>query len=152
KKAELMPSVPEITLTLPPDAPRGTVVKRDDAVLSEAALGVALPIDPGEHVMTTQVPGGGVTETKVTIQKAEKKQLVLNVKLAPSTASTGSPTSSPSAGAAPTATPPPGAGSSGRRTAAFVVGGIGVAGLAVGGVMGGLALGKKAIVKDNCMG
>jgi len=153
KKAELSPSVPEVTLTLPPDAPRGTVVKRDDAVLSEAAMGVPLPIDPGEHVMTTQAPGGDLTETKVTIQKGEKKQLMLKVKAAPSTVSTGSPTSSPSASAAPTSTaPPPGAGGSGRRTAGFVVGGVGVAGLVVGGVMGGLALGKKAVVKDNCMG
>src|SRR3954471_19352248 len=93
KKAELIPSVPEITLTLPPDAPRGTVVKRDDAVLSEAALGVPLPIDPGEHVVTTQAPGGDLSETKVSIKKAEKQQIVLKVKSAPSTASTGSPTS-----------------------------------------------------------
>jgi len=152
KKAELLPEVPEITLTLPPDAPRGTVIKRDDAVLSEAALGVALPIDPGDHVVTTQAPGGDVTETKITLQRREKKQIVLKVKTAAAAPSTASAT--PSASAAPTSAPPPPdtGSSSGQRTAAFVVGGVGVAALAVGGVMGGLALGKKAVVKNNCSG
>lgn len=149
KKAELAPEVPEITLSLPPDAPRGVVIKRDDAVLSEAALGVALPIDPGDHVVTTQAPGGDVVETKVTLKRGEKKSLTLPVKPAP-TAPVASATTT--ASAAPTVTPPPSTGSSGRRTAGFVVGGVGVAALAVGGVMGGLALGKKAIVKDNCTG
>src|SRR5262245_22382355 len=123
KKAELLPEAPEITLTLPPDAPRGTVIKRDDAVLSEAALGVALPIDPGDHVVTTQAPGGDVTETKITLQRREKKQIVLKVKAAASAPSTASAT--PSASAAPTsAPPPPDTRSSGQRTAAFVVGGV----------------------------
>jgi hypothetical protein len=31
-----------------------------------------------------------------------------------------------------------------------VVGGVGIAGLALGGIAGGLALGKKSIVSENC--
>ncbi len=39
---------------------------------------------------------------------------------------------------------------SGRRVGAFVVGGLGVAGLAIGAITGGLVLGKKPTVDANC--
>jgi hypothetical protein len=153
KKAELAPQVPELTLSLPPDAPSGTVVKRDEAVLAEAALGVGLPIDPGEHVVTTQAPGGPLTELRVTLQKGEKKQITLQVKGAlKETPSAMPPATSPPPVVPPPGTepPPPDTGSSGRRTGAFIAGGVGVAGLILGGVMGALALGEKGKADEHC--
>jgi hypothetical protein len=151
KKALLAPEVPELTLALPPDAPPGTVVKRDDAVVADAALGIALPIDPGEHRVTTQAPGGSVTELRVTVAKGEKKKLTLQVKGAPPASSGASPSdAAPPSSAPPPVAPPPDTGSSGQRTGAFVAGGVGAAGLIVGGVMGGLALGQKAKVDQHC--
>jgi hypothetical protein len=51
----------------------------------------------------------------------------------------------------PPAQPPPEKSSgSGRRTAAYVAGGIGIAGVVVGSVTGILVLGKKQTVNDNC--
>jgi hypothetical protein len=147
KKAQLTPEIPELTLLLPPDAPRGTVVKRDDAVLSEATFGIALPTDPGTYVVSTQAPGGPVTELRLTLGKGEKKRITLQVK--------GSPSAAPSAAApppvSPSLAPPPDTGSSGRRTGAFVTGGVGIVGLILGGVMGGLALSAKRKADDHCV-
>jgi hypothetical protein len=150
KKAQLTPEIPELTLLLPPDAPRGTVIKRDDAVLSDAALGISLPIDPGAHVVTTQAPGGPLTELRISIGKGEKKRITLQVKDAPAAPpSAGASVTAPSDASSSLATPPDG-GSSGRRTGAFIAGGVGVAGLVLGGVMGALALGDKGKADEHC--
>jgi hypothetical protein len=150
KKAALAPDIPELTLTLPPNAPRGTTVMRDDVALGEATLGVPLPVDPGEHVVTVQAPGAPPTEVRVSIAKAEKKQLTLEVM----TAALKAPAAPPPDIAPPVeAAPPPPApesGSGGQRTGALVAGGGGVAGIVLGGMMGGLALGKKSTVDENC--
>jgi hypothetical protein len=152
QREALAPQVPELTLVLPPGAPAGTVVQRDGAVMADAALGVGLPVDPGEHVVTTQAPGGPIWEQRITLRKSEKKRLTLEVKPAPEgealPVKTGSQSAMPGK---PEAPPPKGAeGPGGQRVAAYVVGGIGIAGLALGGVMGGLALGKKGTVADHC--
>lgn len=148
QKAALGPRVPMLTLSLLPGAPPGTLVKRDGAELSAAALGVASPVDPGEHVATTQAPGGPVTTVPVTLGEGEKKQIILPVKEA-----AASPKVEPLAPVvAPIVAPGPRAepGPSGRRTAAYVVGGVGVAGLVLGGVMGGLALADKSVIAQHC--
>ncbi len=155
QRDKLALDVPELTLSLPPGAPAGTVVKRDGAVVAGAALGLGLPVDPGEHVVSTQAPGGALWEQQFTIAKGEKKPLVLEVKAAPTIEAR-------TALAAPVvvATPEPAkqepplpetkAGTSGRRVAVYAIGGVGVAGLVLGGVMGGLALGKKSTIEANC--
>jgi hypothetical protein len=151
----LTPDVPELTLSLPPGAPAGTVVKRDDAVLAGAALGIALRVDPGEHVVSTQAPGGTLWELRITIAKREKKPVVLEVKAAPTVQArpTAAPAvAAPNPGPAPQAEPPleVKAGPSSRRVAVYVVGGVGVAGLVLGGVMAGVAAGKKSTIKAHC--
>ncbi|MEO5730130.1 MAG: hypothetical protein ABI134_24865 [Byssovorax sp.] len=155
QRDKLAREVPQLTLSLPPGAPAGTVVKRDGAVVAEAALGIGLPVDPGKHVVSTQAPGGALWEQRITITKGEKKPLVLEVKAAPTVEAR-------TAMAAPVvvATPEPasqadlpspaGAGTSSRRVAAYALGGVGVAGLVLGGVMGGLTLGKKSTIEAHC--
>lgn len=153
KKDELSPQVPELTLKLPADAPQGTVVKRNGVTLAAPSMGVALPVDPGEHVITTQAPGGEVTETKVTIEKG--KQVTVDLVVAPPEPGAETPggggvgAGSGSAGGPSGGTPAE--SGSGQRIAAFIVGGVGVAGLAVGGIMGGLALAKRGeLDKQGC--
>jgi len=153
QRGKLVLEVPELTLSLPPGAPAGTVVKRDDAVVASAALGLGLPIDPGEHVVSTQAPGGPLWEQRITIASGEKKPLVLEVKTAPIVEPRATPVV-PAVIPVPAEQPAPPAeaesGPSGRRVAAYVVGGVGVAGLVLGGVMGGLALGKKSTITAHC--
>jgi hypothetical protein len=143
-----LPQVAELTLLMPPNAPRGTTVKRDGVELAAAKLGVPLAVDPGEHVVTTQAPGGPVTEVTVTLGKAEKQSVTLQVKDA-----LGAPLNGPpDPGTALTKDAPQAVDGqlSGRRVGAYVAGGVGIAGLILGGVAGGMALGKRAVIKQNC--
>ncbi|WP_104980508.1 hypothetical protein [Sorangium cellulosum] len=130
QREKLAPLVPELALSLPPGAPAGTVVKRDGVVLGDAVLGVSVPVDPGEHVVSTEPPGGLVRETRIRLAQGEKKKLVLEVDGA------GAPGTDD--------------GGSGRRTAMFVAGGVGAAGLILGGVTGALTLGKRSVVEKHC--
>ncbi len=141
-RAALLAQVPEITVKLSPSAPAGTVVTRDGAPLKAAALGGPLRVDPGEHVLGAHPPHGPLTERRVTVRKGEKRAVLLDVKEDLAAA----------AAAALPAEPPPATapGPSGRRIGAFVSVGIGVAGVVMGAVTGGLALGKKSTVDQGC--
>lgn len=164
----LLPDVPMVAFKLPANAPPGTTVKRDGVMLNAITLGVPLPIDPGDHVLVTQVPGGPEREQKISVALREKKDVELEITLAPATepsasaaASAGAPppvptgtgtatTTAPTSSQRPPDQPPPKAGTS--HTGAWVFGAIGLAGLAVGGVTGVMALGQKKTVDDNCQG
>lgn len=136
---KLAPDVPELTLTLPPGAAPGTVVKRDGEVVAEAALGIPLPVDPGEHEIATEAPGGAAWRQRITIARGEKKAVALEVRAAPAATPKGSDTG-------------PGlrSGPSGRRVATYALGGAGVVGIVVGGVLGGMALGQKDVFEKHC--
>jgi|GEM_PF-621523 len=157
QRDKLTPQVPELTLVLPKDAPANTVVKRGNDVLRRPSLGVALPTDPGEYVLTTQVPGGKLVEKKLKLAKGEKKTVTLEVALPEPGAEVGA-----GAGAGNGSGQPGGSGGgpgpdgataeeagSGRRMAAYIVGGVGIAGLAAGGVFGGLTLARKNALQDE---
>jgi hypothetical protein len=149
QKAALSPHVPQLTLVLPQAAPSGTVVKRGEAVLGAPSLGIALPVDPGEHVVTTQAPGGPVHEQRFTISLDEKKTVELEVEVGAAAPAAAAPSDAVGVNVDSRDTSDPGQG---RRTIAFVVGGVGVAGVVVGAIMGGLTLGKKSTIDDHCDG
>ena len=148
QKQALAPLVPQLTLVLPANAPAGVTVTRDGVALREPSLGVALPVDPGEHVVVTKTATGETNEQRITIAKGESKRVELVI------ASSGAPQPAAEVTAPPPEMPaqdtPAPSESSGARTAAFVVGGIGIAALGVGLVTGGLALSKKSTITDNC--
>jgi len=153
---KLKPTVPTLTLVLPPSAPAGTTVTRNGETLGSAALGLPLPVDPGAYEIVTRVPGVPERRTTVTLELGDAKRLELEL---------GAPLAQPNVAPAPPPpvnagvekkapaepTPAPSSGS-GRRTAAYVAGGVGIAGVVVGSVTGILVLGKKQTVNDNCTG
>jgi hypothetical protein len=150
QRQALLPQVPELTLVLPREAPARTEVHRDGVLVAKAALGVALPVDPGEHVLTTQAPGGPVWEQRLSLGKGEKKQLTLEVKPPPE-----QPAAKPAVAPVPEEKPAPqpdkaSAGPSGRRVAVYVASGVGVIGLVLGGGMGVLTLKNKSEIDDHC--
>ncbi len=147
---KLKPTVPTLTLTLPADAPPGTFVTRNGEVLKGAALGLALPVDPGEYVIVTHVPGAPERETKVSVQLGDAKRVQLDTTSAATAPVAVAPPAAPvDVHPSPSSEPSHG---NGRKTAAYVAGGIGVAGIVVGSVSGILVLSKKSTVKDNCAG
>jgi hypothetical protein len=170
QRAALGPQVPELKLILAPGMPRGVVVKRDDVVLAEPSLGVSLPLDPGEHVITVELPGRPAIERRVRVAPWEKKEVVLDdqapapvvepppvpvvVPPPPAAASKPSPATLPPAVPPP---PEPREGPGPQRIAAYIIGSIGVVGLGVGAVFGGLTIAKRGSaacgvgdVKDAC--
>ncbi|WP_437669150.1 hypothetical protein [Sorangium sp. So ce131] len=161
----LAPQVPQLTLSLPKDAPAGTVVQRNGLTLAQPSLGIALPVDPGEHVVTAQAPGGPLTEARFTIGRSESKTIEIEVKppveeppperradvppkadvLLPREA--GLPSGHRVSGPALAA---PDAGPSGRRVVTYVAGGLAVTGLVVGSVTGWMALDASRLADEEC--
>jgi hypothetical protein len=124
-----------------PVRPAGLEVKLDGAPLPETVLGTEIPLDPGDHELLVTAPS-----------KKPWRQAKLN--LGPSAVITRvgvtlEDAASPPPPATPLSPPPAPAPAdangaeretgSGRRTAGFVAGGVGLAGIAVGAVMLGLA-------------
>jgi len=141
--AALQPRVPKLTIDLPPNAPAGTVVKRDGVVLDASSLGSPVPVDPGDHVVSAEPPGGGPAyETRFRIEIAEQKRVVAEL---------GPPGPSGEAAQEPVAPESAGDGST-LRTVGLVVGGVGLAALVVGAITGGLAMSENNTAKDNCNG
>ncbi|MEZ4300033.1 MAG: hypothetical protein R3B70_34110 [Polyangiaceae bacterium] len=77
---KLSRSTPRLTLVRPSGVGEGVIVKRDGEVVPDLSLGVAVPVDPGEHVITTQVPGGPEVEMRVLLEKGVSKVVELPVK------------------------------------------------------------------------
>ncbi|WP_437908556.1 hypothetical protein WME95_12225 [Sorangium sp. So ce327] len=165
RRDQLSPRVPRLALSLPPGAPAGTVVRRDGLVLGEAALGIPLPVDPGEHVLSIEAPGGPARERRITIAEGETRKLTLELNGTPAPGAPAPPTAAPPP-AAPRAAPAPAmariapapapvgpdvpAAPAARRTAVYVAGGLGAAGLVLGGVMGALVFGEKGVIAEHC--
>ncbi len=143
----LAPDVPRLTLSLPRTAPAGTIVMRDGELVAEVALGVALPVDPGEHTLSTQVPGGKVQEQRITIGKGEKRVMTLTVKV--SAVPTVKP---PPVSSAPKPPAPVGAGPSRSNVGPILAFGAGAAGLGIGIGLGAAVLGKRAELDKACPG
>lgn len=148
RQAELAKEIPYLTLVLAAAAPPNTVVTCDGVTLTAASLGIAVPVDPGEHVITVQAPGGELKEIRVTLERGGKTMQELEPLLPPT----------PKGGVV---TPPAITTTditaeemrkSKFRTIAIVAGGVGVAGLIAGGVLGGLTMQKASIVEKHCDG
>jgi hypothetical protein len=149
---KLKPTVPTLMLVLPANAPAGTTVTRNGETLGSAALGLALPVDPGTYDIVTRAPGMPARQTSVTLALGDAKRLELETGTPTATLPAPPPpvpppTTEPTVAAAP---PIERSSGSGRRTAAYIAGGVGIAGVVLGSVTGILVLGKKQTVSDNC--
>jgi hypothetical protein len=150
KVAALEKRLSRLAIRLAPNAPAGTLVKRDGEEITNAILGVAVPTDPGKHVVTVTAPG--LREQRYEVAVAEGVSIEFTAEAfangAPASAPASAPSTSPSTSLALT---PPGQDDRGDlRTYGFIAGGIGAAGLLAGLVTRGLALGKKGSIADHC--
>jgi hypothetical protein len=146
KLAELEPRIPKLTLRLAASVPAGTEVRRDGATVGAASLGVALPVDPGDHEIVTRAPDGRERRTLVTLQPGDVHTVELGLQA-------DAPTSPPTPLAAPRAerVRAPDDPAAGTRTAAYVVLGGSTIALGFGAVTGAMALGKKSTVSSHCV-
>lgn len=135
-------------------APPGTKVDIDGEVVPPEKLGEPVVLPPGLVRFTARTPDGLETDRQLTLTAGQAAQVELAFPrdtIAPSQAEQkaeqeSEPDQSNDSRAAPTT---PG---SGKRTAAFVAGGVGVVGLAAFGVFGALSNSKYRKLQDACEG
>ena len=134
----------------------GLQVTVDGTPLDAAAYGVALPVDPGSHIIRAEAPGKEPFEKSVDVPSTSKKQLEVEVPpladraAAPAAAATGAESSPPaSAGDAPA---PEHTGTPTARTLGFVAGGLGIVSVGVGSFFGLKAFNRWDARNAACQG
>jgi hypothetical protein len=145
--ADLEPKLPRLLVNATANqATSGLVIRTDGQELGAGMLGTAIPLDPGSHIVEVTAPGYSVWSTTVTVE-ADGSVKTLNVP-----ALVKQPPLAPGATAAETKDSV--SKGSTWRTAGFVLLGGGAAGLVLGGVTGGLAIGDHgglgACVNGHC--
>lgn len=135
--------VPRLTLRLAPGAPPDTTVSRDGVDVGAASLGVGMPVDPGAHTIVTSAPGRAKHAQDVSLKEGEARTLVV----APGDALPAAAAQTPEGA---TASESSSSTWSGRRTAALVLGGVGVVGLGIGTFFGLTTASKKSDANGHC--
>lgn len=129
KVTALEPKVSRLVVLVPESMKwlGGLVIERDGVPLGAATWGAGMPIDPGTHEVTATAPGKKKWATKVEVTRPGTSLTVTVPELddAPKGAQAGE--------GMPTV-----------RTAGFVVGGLGLVGVAIGAVFGAQAAGKQS--------
>lgn len=150
KADALEPRLPKLVLLMP-SPPKELLLSRDDATLRAASLGTPLPIDPGPHTVSAEAPGYKRWTKEIQVREGEVLRLEIPALTPEEKASpAGGPRpDGPRADAGPDAAGPS-SGSSGRRIAGVVVGAVGLAGLAAGGVFGALTFSKAGEASKAC--
>jgi hypothetical protein len=123
--AAIEPRLSHLSVALARGAPEGAAITRDGVELRGASLGIPLPVDPGAHVVVARAPGHAPRQTTVHLAEAESRAVTLEV--GPVEESAGS-----------------------TRTLGFVLGGVGIAGIAVGVATGLMTLDRKNTVESLC--
>ena len=142
RSAALSGKLSRVTILVPDSArATGLVVRRGPVVVGEAQWGVAVPVDPGKHIVQATAPGM-VPFTK-TVEVTEPGSTVTIVLPRWMPAAAGAATTAIPIATGPRATSAPPPPASPLRTASFALGGVGLAGLVVGAALGGVALAKK---------
>jgi hypothetical protein len=130
-------------------------VTMDGEVLAERLEGTAISIDPGEHTFTFETAGQAPVTKKLIVQEAQKERREAILFGSPSSAGPGAGGSAPASPPAPPLPPPPPPASEdhglgAQKVLALVAGGLGVAGLGVGGAFGLVAMSKKNDAQNVC--
>lgn len=97
----------------------------------------AMSLDPGAHVFRFEAPGQAVVESTVVVHEGQKDQPVMVVfRIKPDAASVPGPESSAGEPAAAAVFGPLTRPGSAQRAAGWIVGGLGIATMAAGGILG----------------
>ncbi|HEX7603494.1 MAG TPA: hypothetical protein VF316_17865 [Polyangiaceae bacterium] len=149
--------VPKATITVTGcDNPHVTL---DDVAMSNAALGIKRPVDPGTHTVKATADGCKPGEASFTVDEGKETEAPIKLEKAGPAAVTPPPVNPPPVNPPPAnpppGNPPPGAdqgtgGGSVQKTLGFVSLGVGGVGLIAGTITGVLAMGKNNDLKAVC--
>jgi hypothetical protein len=142
----LYPTLSHLTIDVP-SPPSGLAIVRDGKPIESGSYGTPMPVDPGHHVIDATAPSKKPFHQEVDVgAKGAEAKVTVKLEDAPA------PAGSEHVALTPVTPPPPEDTSrgSGMRVAGLTTLGVGVAGLVVGGIFGGLAIGKKNDAAPNC--
>ncbi len=167
EREQLDPRIPSLTISLQEgEDTAGIEISMDGNDLRSALLEVPIPVNPGKHEFEVSRQGKKL-RGEVELAEREQKAIELTFRNEEDTAPPASPTTvppgSPALATQPAATastaPPPtrqdvANHSNGQRIAAFAALGVGAAGLATGGILGGMAMSKQEDLdaSGGCLG
>lgn len=148
ERSRLLTLVAWVTVKLPPSAPTGVVVTRDDESFPSSLLGAATAMDPGSHQFTTRAPDGPLIEQHVDVASGERKEVILEVRSPDGVTPEESPP-------VPEETPPPTETPRDKvdhhtTPWVYVAGGVGAAGFVTAAIAGGLLLQKRSTINSEC--
>jgi hypothetical protein len=155
----LAPRLAWVTVTVSGAADPKVVL--DGETLPSVAIGAPRAVDPGQHAVSATAAGAEQVEATMTLAEGEKRTVPLELKPVPPAPIVIPPAAPPPAPSLPAPAPlavvespaeVPVAKGSTRRTAGFVLLAAGGAGLVLGSVTGGLAIGAHASTVGNCPG
>jgi hypothetical protein len=153
--AAIDPRVPRLVIRLAASAPKTTTFRRDAVATPFRVFDTALPLDPGAHTITAVSPGHDDRVYRFDLAEAEHHEL--EIEPGPETAIEAPPPApvaplAPVASSALVAPESPPSDGSGRRTASYVLGGVGVVGLGLGAFFGVTTFSKWSSAKSDCGG
>lgn len=148
--AEIDRRLPRLTIRLAQGAPRDCSVVRDGVAVDASTLGASVPVNPGAHIVTIAARGRAERRFDVTLDEGVRREL--EVEPGPKTGLEPVASAERPARPAPEATSPRETEEKGppARVPAYVVLGLGAAGLAVGIVTGVVANSKHDALANEC--
>ncbi len=148
KSRELEPKISKLAINLKPGAGDASdmTITRDGEVVSAAELAVAIPVDPGKHVIEVSAPGKEPWSLSVEIGEGSSTKAVEIPVLTDASGSTPAP---PAAGGETTPATTSDSGST-QRVLGIVAGGIGVVGIGLGSFFGLKASSTWSDAKSHC--
>jgi len=159
KAAALEPALSKLTIAVDTasDVP-GLEVKRDGVAVGHTEFGLAIPVDPGAHVIEASAPRKKAFSAKVdVVARQTDARVAVTLEddpsaLAPPPVPETSTTTTVPPAASPPPTEPQALGGTAVKVIGVVVGGVGVAGLALGSVFALDAKSKndQALQPQNC--
>jgi hypothetical protein len=166
KAKALEPKVPHVIINAPSASSTPGLEVRVAGGASGLLLDIAVAMDPGTYTLEARAPGRKSYQTTVTLTAGGPTVTVtippLETGGGPATIPTTTPTTTPTDG---TSTPPTdngtsttsvtsdvgtSGGGSSQKTIAYVVGGVGIAGIVVGSIFGLRAKSKNSDANSNC--
>jgi len=121
----------------------------DGQPLTDRLDGSSMQVDPGEHHFHFTAPGGVIVDKTLVIREGEKERRENIVVAAVSPPPAVQPAPAAATAPGPESTSSEDQGQS-RRTIAYVVGGAGIVGLAVGTIFGVMASSSASSSKNEC--
>jgi hypothetical protein len=131
--------VPRLTLVLARNAPADTHATLGQTVLTSASFGTALPFDPGNQELIAS-SGASKRRYRFTLREGDAKTLEIN----PQVEAAGPPPEPPRD------TNDAQSHAANTKMLGYALGGVGIAGFAVGSITGLIGLQKVGVGNDNC--